>query len=121
MGGGELAREFLQLDLLDELQICVLPVLIGEGISLFPSGYPQRNFTLLEKKTHSRGLISLTYERTRTKRKSKAIRQPEHSRRHLALFHFFTLTSFSLLAPDTPPLISDILSNSAPSFHSPRP
>jgi len=27
----------------------VVPVLLGEGIPLFPSGFPQRNFTLLRK------------------------------------------------------------------------
>jgi hypothetical protein len=26
-----------------------VPVLLGEGIPLFPSGFPQRNFTLLRK------------------------------------------------------------------------
>src|SRR5260370_5117528 len=48
MGGGELARDFLKDDLVDELYIGIVPVLIGEGIPLFPSGFPQREFTLLE-------------------------------------------------------------------------
>src|SRR6267143_1574483 len=50
MGGGELARDFLKEDLVDELYIGIVPVLIGEGIPLFPSGFPQREFTLLENK-----------------------------------------------------------------------
>ena len=67
MGGGELAREFLKDDLIDELYIGIVPVLIGEGIPLFPMGFPQREFSLLENKTYSRGMIALRYERTRTK------------------------------------------------------
>jgi dihydrofolate reductase len=72
MGGGELAREFLKDDLIDELYIGVVPKLIGEGIPLFPSGFPERHFRLLENKTYSQSLISLTYERVRTNPKPKA-------------------------------------------------
>jgi dihydrofolate reductase len=67
MGGGELAREFLKDDLIDELYIGVVPILIGEGIPLFPAGFPQREFRLLENGTYSGGLIALRYERLRTK------------------------------------------------------
>src|ERR1700734_429852 len=65
MGGGELAREFLKADLIDELYLGLGPVLIGEGIPLFPSGFPQRNFSLVENKTFSKGLIALKYKRVR--------------------------------------------------------
>ena len=54
MGGGELAREFLKADLIDELYLGVVPVLIGEGIPLFPSGFPQRNFSLIENNLFQR-------------------------------------------------------------------
>ncbi|MFZ0821743.1 MAG: dihydrofolate reductase family protein [Candidatus Acidiferrales bacterium] len=69
MGGGELAREFLKEDLVDELYIGVVPVLIGEGIPLFPPGFPQREFSLLENKTFSKGMITLKYARSRAKAK----------------------------------------------------
>jgi dihydrofolate reductase len=36
MGGGELARSFLKDDLVDGLHLSVVPVLLGEGIPLFP-------------------------------------------------------------------------------------
>jgi dihydrofolate reductase len=71
IGGGELAREFLKDNLIDELYLGVIPILIGEGIPLFPSGYPQRKLSLLENKTYSKGMISLKYECVRTKSKSK--------------------------------------------------
>jgi dihydrofolate reductase len=69
MGGGELIREFLKEDLVDELYIGVVPVLIGEGIPLFPSGFPQREFNLVENKSYSGGMIALKYERARKKNK----------------------------------------------------
>lgn len=67
MGGGELAREFLKADLVDELYLGIVPVLLGEGIPLFPSGFPQRDFTLIENETYSKGLIALKYKRARPK------------------------------------------------------
>ena len=65
MGGGELARDFLKADLVDELYIGMVPVLIGKGIPLFPPGFPQREFSLVENKTYSKGLIALKYKRKR--------------------------------------------------------
>ncbi|HLW51434.1 MAG TPA: dihydrofolate reductase family protein [Candidatus Angelobacter sp.] len=71
MGGGELALDFLKADLVDELYIGIVPVLIGDGIPLFLKGFPQRSFKLVENKTFSRGLVSLKYQRDRSKKKSK--------------------------------------------------
>jgi len=70
MGGGELARAFLEQDLVDELYLGVVPTLIGEGIPAFPSGFPQREFALVENKTFSKGLIALRYERGRKRRQT---------------------------------------------------
>jgi len=67
MGGGQLARDFLKADLVDELYLGIVPVLLGEGIPLFPSGFSQRDFKLVENKTHSKGLIALKYARARRK------------------------------------------------------
>jgi dihydrofolate reductase len=72
MGGGELARAFLKADLVDGLYLGIVPVLIGEGIPLFPSGFPQREFKLVENKTYSKGLISLMYKRARPRLKRKS-------------------------------------------------
>lgn len=65
MGGGELARSFLEDDLIDGLYLGVVPALLGSGLPLFPGGFPQRNFRLIENHTYSRGLIELKYERAR--------------------------------------------------------
>ena len=68
MGGGILIRDFLKEDLVDELYIGVVPTLIGEGLPLFPAGFPQREFDLIENKTFSQGLIALRYTRVRSKK-----------------------------------------------------
>jgi dihydrofolate reductase len=69
MGGGELVRDFMKADLVDELYIGLVPVLIGEGIPLFPPSFPQRNFALVKNETFSKGLIALTYRRLRAQTK----------------------------------------------------
>ena len=69
MGGGELARAFLQEDLIDEIHLGIIPKLIGEGLPLFPAGFPERHFHLLENKTYSQGMVALKYARSRDKSK----------------------------------------------------
>ena len=69
MGGGELAREFLRADLVDEIRLGIMPVLLGEGIPLFPSGFPQREFSLTECRSYSKGMVSLVYQRRRRGKK----------------------------------------------------
>jgi dihydrofolate reductase len=64
-GGGELARSFLQEDLVDELFIGVGPILLGDGIPGFPGKFPQRDFRLAECKAYSDGSVGLRYERMR--------------------------------------------------------
>jgi dihydrofolate reductase len=76
MGGGELARSFLQADLVDELWMHIVPILLGDGIQIFPAGFPQRDFKLRECKTYGNDL-SLVYARAREKntgRKTKKAR-----------------------------------------------
>lgn len=70
-GGGELARSFLEADLIDELFLGVVPILLGDGLPLFLPGFPQRDFTLIENKTYPKSQILLTYRRVRSKRKRK--------------------------------------------------
>jgi dihydrofolate reductase len=71
MGGGELARSFLEADLIDELFLGVVPILLGDGLPLFTGGFPQRDFTLVENRTYSKSAVALTYRRVRSRRKQK--------------------------------------------------
>lgn len=65
MGGGDLGRQFLQADLIDRLDLGIVPTLLGNGIPLFPAGFPQREFELLTCNHYSRGLVTLSYLRRR--------------------------------------------------------
>lgn len=67
MGGGQLARSFLAADLIDELLLGIAPVLVGEGIPLFPAGFPQREFKLIKCERFSTDHVSLRYRRIRPK------------------------------------------------------
>jgi dihydrofolate reductase len=70
MGRGELAREFLREDLLDRMDLTFIPVLLGEGIPLFPAGFPQRAWTLASHRIYPSGIVSLSYARKRAERNS---------------------------------------------------
>jgi dihydrofolate reductase len=75
MGDGILAREFLKDGLVGELYLGVVPVLIGEGIPLFPSGVSAaRNFELVENLTFSQAMITLRYQRARVSSRPKAVK-----------------------------------------------
>ena len=63
MGGGELARAFLKDDLVDELVLGVVPILLGNGMPLFPAAFPQRDFVLIENKTYFEEPDLLRYRR----------------------------------------------------------
>lgn len=46
VGGGQLVQQFLQKNLIDEIELYIIPKLIGEGIPLFPDGTPPASFEL---------------------------------------------------------------------------
>jgi len=61
-GGGELVGAFLQAGLVDQVALGVQPVLLGEGIPLFPCNFPQTNLRLHEAKAYPSGVVMLTYD-----------------------------------------------------------
>jgi dihydrofolate reductase len=64
MGGGELAREFLKEDVVDRMDLGIIPTLLGDGIPLFPRGFPQREFALKSVQAYPSGIVMASYERT---------------------------------------------------------
>ena len=61
-GGGEIARAFLAAGRLDTLELCIVPVLISEGIALFGPGTAPSNLRLTMTKPYANGLVRLDYE-----------------------------------------------------------
>ena len=61
MGGGELAQSLFAEDLVDEISLNIHPVLLGQGIPLFPDIGKQIDLELLESKAYPNGCVQLTY------------------------------------------------------------
>ena len=60
-GSISLARSLIGAGLVSELQLRVVPVLIGEGLSLLSPDVGRRDLTLLEAKPYASGIVSLRY------------------------------------------------------------
>lgn len=61
VGGGELVRSFLKRDLLDEITVSMHPILLGNGVSLFPGGFPRTMLMLKDMQAFEGGLVQLNY------------------------------------------------------------
>jgi dihydrofolate reductase len=60
-GGADLTRAMMEYRLVDEISLAVHPILLGSGKPLF-SGIKERiGLQLIDTKTYSTGLVSLTY------------------------------------------------------------
>ena len=66
VGGGDLAGQLLDADLLDELILTVAPTRVGRGPALADGVFPQRLFTLVEMERFGRNGVRMRYERQRT-------------------------------------------------------
>lgn len=64
-GGGETIRAFLEAGLISEARIFTLPILLGRGVRLFPSGTTTiRRWKLLDVKTYPCGTVCHRYATT---------------------------------------------------------
>ncbi|MBT2692251.1 dihydrofolate reductase family protein [Bacillus sp. ISL-55] len=64
VGGGELVQQFLEKQLIDVMELYIIPKLIGEGILLFPKGTLPANFELTG--TESYGQIAALKYKSKT-------------------------------------------------------
>jgi dihydrofolate reductase len=60
-GSGELLRWLLGHDLVDELNLRIYPVLVGDGLRLFPERGQTHNLELIESRSTSTGVMIQTY------------------------------------------------------------
>lgn len=61
-GGAEIVNELLKQNLIDEMIISIVPILVGNGLSLFKSGRPEHQLTLISAKKFETGLTQLHYK-----------------------------------------------------------
>jgi dihydrofolate reductase len=60
-GSGVLLRWLLERDLVDELNIRLHPVIVGDGLRLFPESGPSHNMEVVESRQLPAGVTILTY------------------------------------------------------------
>jgi dihydrofolate reductase len=61
-GGGVLFRGLLDAGLVDTVEVAVMPVLLGGGIPLLPSGQRVEGLRLISSKALLSGIVMLAYE-----------------------------------------------------------
>ena len=64
-GSPSLIVALTQLDLIDEYQLCVHPIILGNGLPLFKNINDRINLKLLKTKTFGCGAVALYYEPTK--------------------------------------------------------
>jgi dihydrofolate reductase len=65
VGGGELVAAFQRERLIDEYIVSIIPLLLGEGIPLFPPPAPALPLALVESQSFPSGLVQLRYQTIR--------------------------------------------------------
>lgn len=63
VGGTEVALPFLRQSLIEEYVIFLMPLLLGDGIPLFPAGIPEQGLDLASAGTIGDGMVKLVYRR----------------------------------------------------------
>jgi len=62
-GGGQVIRSMIAIGKLDVLEMAVIPVILGDGIPLFPPGTGELKLRLARCETKAKGALHLVYER----------------------------------------------------------
>jgi dihydrofolate reductase len=63
LGGGQTIAFLLNCDLIDELQLCYFPVMLGKGIPLFPDKHKASQWELKGHTAYSSGILKVDYQR----------------------------------------------------------
>ena len=62
-GGAQIVNELLREDLIDEFYISIIPILLGDGISLFKNGRPELKLKLVSSTSFKKGLVQLYFRK----------------------------------------------------------
>lgn len=61
VGGGQVITLLLNHDLVDEMQICYIPVILGNGIPLFPNQPKESTWKFAGSEAYDSGIVKITY------------------------------------------------------------
>jgi len=62
VGGAELAKDFIRLNLADEIRQSILPIILGDGVPFFDSIGKEHALHLKDVKAYKSGMVELCYE-----------------------------------------------------------
>lgn len=62
VGGGEIVSLFLSQDWIDEMIITYIPILLGEGIRLFPNKAKGSKWSLIQSQAFINGVVQIKYQ-----------------------------------------------------------
>ena len=65
MGGGVLFRSLLDAGLVDQVEVAIIPVLLGDGLPILPPPASMARLELTGNRIYPSGIVSLTYAITR--------------------------------------------------------
>ena len=61
VGGAKIASDFINNKLVDEIHISILPIILGDGISVFNSLLNEQKLELINSSTYKNGMVELRY------------------------------------------------------------
>jgi dihydrofolate reductase len=61
-GGGQVVRSIIAIGRIDVLEMAVIPIILGDGIPLFPQGTGELKLRLVRCETKAKGALHLVYE-----------------------------------------------------------
>jgi dihydrofolate reductase len=62
-GGGRLIRGLIAIGRLDVLEMAIIPLVLGDGIPLFPPGTPELSLRMVKCEPRSGGALHVVYEK----------------------------------------------------------
>jgi dihydrofolate reductase len=62
-GGGRVVRSMIAIGKLDVLEMALIPIVLGDGVPLFPQGTGELKLRLARCETKAKGALHLVYER----------------------------------------------------------
>lgn len=73
VGGGQLVQGFLKESLLDQIILSTIPVILGDGISLFGNVKQEINFVLIGTKSYKSGIVQTHYKVRHSRRSTRPL------------------------------------------------
>lgn len=62
VGGGEIVSLFLKQNWIDEMIITYIPILLGDGIRLFPNKTKESKWSLIQSQAFRNGVVQIKYQ-----------------------------------------------------------